>query len=214
MLRTIGLALALTLAALPAATLAEEIDHSQHDMSSAADGAAKAYMDGMVKMNRDMNGPMTGDADVDFATMMIPHHQGAIDMAKVELEFGQDAELKTLSEAIIKAQEGEIAFLKGWLAKNGKAADGQAAQHQHDDPAGKAYMDGMERMNRDMNAEMTGDADVDFATMMIPHHQGAIDMAKVQLEHGKDAELRKLSEAIIAAQEGEIEFLKKWLAKR
>jgi len=214
MLRTIGLALALTMTAVSAAPQAQEMDHSQHDMPAAADGAAKAYMDGMAKMSRDMNAPMTGDADVDFATMMIPHHQGAIDMAKVELEFGKDSELRKLSEAIITAQESEIAFLKGWLETNGKAADGQAAQHQHDDPAGKAYMDGMAKMDRDMNAGMTGDADRDFATMMIPHHRGAIDMAKVQLEHGKDAKLKTLSEAIIAAQEGEIAFLEAWLAKR
>lgn len=214
MLRTIGLALALTMTALPAATQATEMDHSQHDMSSAADGSAKVYMDGMATMNRDMGAAMTGDADIDFATMMIPHHQGAIDMAKVELEYGKNPELRKLSEAIISAQEGEIAFLKGWLAKNARAADGDGAQHQHHDPAGKAYMEGMERMNRDMNADMSGDADVDFATMMIPHHQGAIDMAKVQLEHGKDAELKTLSEAVIAAQEGEIAFLKGWLAKR
>jgi uncharacterized protein (DUF305 family) len=49
--------------------------------------------------------------------MMIPHHQGAIDMAKVQLEHGKDPELHKLSGNIIKAQEGEIAFMKGWLAK-------------------------------------------------------------------------------------------------
>lgn len=212
-MRTTGLALALmTIMLLPAAAQAQDANHAQHDMS-AMDGASGAYMDGMARMNRDMEAPMTGDPDVDFAAMMIPHHQGAIDMAKVQLEHGKDPELRKLSEAIVKAQEGEIAFLKDWLAKNGKAADGDAAHHRHDDPAGKAYMDGMERMHRDMNAAMTGDADRDFATMMIPHHQGAIDMAKVQLEHGKDPELKKLSEAIIKAQEGEIAFLKDWLAK-
>jgi uncharacterized protein (DUF305 family) len=61
---------------------------------------------------------MTGDADIDFAAMMIPHHQGAIDMAKVQLEFGKDPALRKLSKAIVSAQEGEIAFMKDWLAKH------------------------------------------------------------------------------------------------
>ena len=60
----------------------------------------------------------------------------------------------------------------------------------------------------------SGDPDVDFATMMIPHHQGAIDMAKAQLAHGTDPELRRLAEEIIAAQERESAFLRQWLQNR
>jgi uncharacterized protein (DUF305 family) len=206
----------LAMLALPVATRAQD-DHSGHDMSTTetkpgADGAAKAYMDGMAKMSRDMNAAMTGDADIDFATMMIPHHQGAIDMARVQLEYGKDPELRKLSEAIVGAQEGEIAFMKGWLAKHPAPADGSSAHAQHT-PAGMAYMAGMEKMNKDMSAAMTGDPDRDFVTMMIPHHQGAIDMAKVQLEHGRDAELHKLSGDIVKAQETEIAIMKDWLAK-
>ena len=214
MKKTLCIGLALVALALPAAAQAED-DHSQHSMpatESTGDGAAKAYMDGMARMNRDMNAAMTGDADIDFAAMMIPHHQGAIDMAKVQLQYGKDPELRKLSEAIVAAQESEIAFMKSWLVKHSKPTGDSAAHAQHT-PAGIAYMAGMEKMNKDMNAAMTGDADRDFVVMMIPHHQGAIDMAKVQLEHGKDAELHKLSENIIKAQESEIAFMKDWLAK-
>lgn len=81
-------------------------------------------------------------------------------------------------------------------------------QSQAADPDMKA---GMERMNRDMGAvPMTGDADRDFVAMMIPHHQGAIDMAQFELRHGRDPALRRLATEIVAAQKKEIAMMKRW----
>ena len=73
-----------------------------------------------AKMHKGMDITFTGNADVDFVKGMIPHHEGAVDMAKVVLAFGKDAEIKALAEAIIKAQETEIAQMKAWLAKNAR----------------------------------------------------------------------------------------------
>jgi uncharacterized protein (DUF305 family) len=81
-------------------------------------------------------------------------------------------------------------------------------------PHALAMQSAMERMQQGMGTPMSGDPDVDFATMMIPHHRGAIDMARAQLESGKDPELRRLAEKIIADQEREIAELKDWLARQ
>ena len=89
--------------------------------SAEATGAATAdYQVAMGTMMTDMMVPYTGDADVDFVRGMIPHHQGAIDMAKVVLEHGTDPEIRKLAEGVIAAQEAEIAFMTEWLAKRGQ----------------------------------------------------------------------------------------------
>ena len=76
----------------------------------------------------------------------------------------------------------------------------------------QAYMDAMQAMMDDMEGmEMRGEPNADFALMMIPHHQSAIDMAEAYLEHGDDPELTNLANEIIAAQQQEIEFLQNWL---
>jgi Ca2+-binding EF-hand superfamily protein len=78
----------------------------------------------------------------------------------------------------------------------------------------QAYMDAMQTMMDDMEGmEMRGEPNADFALMMIPHHQSAIDMAEAYLEHGDDPELTNLANEIIAAQQEEIEFLQNWLEK-
>jgi uncharacterized protein (DUF305 family) len=70
-----------------------------------------------------------------------------------------------------------------------------------------------DRMHRDMNIRYSGNADRDFAAAMIPHHQGAIEMAQIQLRHGTDPEMRRLAEEIIRAQEAEIAQLRAFLAR-
>jgi uncharacterized protein (DUF305 family) len=86
------------------------------------------------------------------------------------------------------------------------------------DPSGTKFMQDMDtsmkRMDHDMTAApMTGNADHDFAAMMIPHHQGAIDMAKGELLYGKDPVMRRLAEEIIVDQESEIDVMNLWLKK-
>lgn len=89
-----------------------------------------------------------------------------------------------------------------------------SAQQSQTAPATLAYMAINDRMHAAMAIEFTGDADVDFMRAMIPHHQAAVEMAQVVLEHGTDPDVRALAEAIIAAQNDEIAFMELWLAGR
>ncbi|RKE85999.1 hypothetical protein DFO46_2803 [Rhizobium sp. AG855] len=127
MLKTILVAASLTAVLSTSAVFAQDNTmHQGHDMSSMGQGmmddspSSKAFQEANEKMHKDMAVPLTGNADVDFVRGMIPHHQGAIDMAKIVLEHGKDPEIRKLAEGVIKAQEGEIAMMKDWLSKNGQ----------------------------------------------------------------------------------------------
>jgi len=74
--------------------------------------------------------------------------------------------------------------------------------------------DAMTRMMNGMAIKPTGDIDHDFVAMMSPHHQGAIDMAKVQLLHGKDPQMRRLAQEIVTDQQLEIELMRRWLRQQ
>jgi uncharacterized protein (DUF305 family) len=77
----------------------------------AANGFSAKMNEAVARMHAGMNVPYTGDADRDFARMMIPHHQGAIDMALIELRYGKDERLKRLAQEIIVAQGQEISVM-------------------------------------------------------------------------------------------------------
>jgi len=87
--------------------------------TSAESEATRAYREANAAMHEAMNVPYSGNADVDFVRGMIPHHEGAVAMAKIVLAHGKDAEVRKLAEAVIRTQTEEIAWMKEWLKKNG-----------------------------------------------------------------------------------------------
>jgi uncharacterized protein (DUF305 family) len=98
------------------------------------------------------------------------------------------------------------------MADTAAPADNMAGMTMDAAPATAEYVAVMNTMMTDMMIPYTGNADRDFIVGMIPHHQGAVDNAKIVLKYGKDPDVRKFAESVIAAQEAEIKWMNDWLA--
>ncbi len=160
----------------------------------------------MSAMMEKMNGmKMTGDFDIDFAAMMIEHHQGAIDMSEAESKSGSDAQMKAMAEMMIRIQKEEQNTLRDMI-KNNKPVKMNMGQ-------GDALSKAMEEMKTKIGAmQMTGNTDKDFAVMMIPHHESAVRMAKNELSYGMKTGLKQMAKKMITDQTKEINEFKKWLS--
>lgn len=148
--------------------------------------------------------PKTNDPEIDFSKMMIMHHQGAINMSNVEVQAGSNDSLKRTAQKIISEQQAEIQQFNAILA---------SLSVDNSDPAFTTeQMDNMMKGGKTADVQIiTGDVDNDFATLMIGHHQTAIDNASAYLHHGNNAQLKTMANNIIMSQTKEIEELSDWL---
>jgi uncharacterized protein (DUF305 family) len=155
-------------------------------------------MAGMDHSNMNMSAPF----DAMFIDGMIVHHEGAIVMANQALQEAQRPEIKTLAEAIIKAQTAEIEQMKQWRAE--WYPDLKAT-------GGMMMADG-QMMDMGPMSVPAGDQpfDIRFIDAMIPHHEGAIMMAQMAQQRAEKPEIKTLAEEIIRAQTAEIEQMKQW----
>lgn len=151
------------------------------------------------------------DADVAFAQGMIPHHEQAIEMADIAIENAGSEEVAALARQIKDAQDPEIETLQEWLADWGQSEmpsnDMGGMDHDSDATTGGGMSGGGMMSDQDMAdlEAVTGpEFDKMFLEMMIEHHKGAIEMAKLEKADGQNPDAMDLAEEIIAAQEGEI----------
>lgn len=174
---------------------------SSHNMESTASNSP--IMGAMDKMMKDMHQlEMSGNADHDLISMLIAHHQGAVDMAKAELESGTEPKLKEIARKIADKQSKDIDMLNDML----KSTDKSKKDY---DPAAKQTglakdMDENMMKMMEMNHDSAGSVDHEFASMMIKHHRDGMDMGNIILKHAKMPEFKSMAQKMIDEQKKEI----------
>ena len=157
-------------------------------------------------------GPANADYDLRFIDAMIPHHQGAVLMAKEAQQKYKRPEIKQLADNIIKAQNKEIDRMKQWR-KNWYSQAGNEPM-AYDAKKGQTVAMSPEQMQSMMMSQDLGSADETFdrrfINAMIPHHEGALTMAHDALKNTKRPEIKQLAQEIVTSQQKEIDQMKQW----
>lgn len=154
--------------------------------------------------------------DEQFIDMMVPHHQTAIEMAKLAEERAEHPELKLFAGEIMAAQGSEIARMADWR-QAWFGSDSATAKHGESGMAdmemGHSMMSGTMDMKEMVDGLRTADPfDKAFIEAMVPHHESALEMAKQAQERAEHPEIKRLGDEIVAAQTRDISTMKGWLA--
>lgn len=174
------------------------------DATTNANNSQPSSADLMKPMN-DMMGrmqsmQMTGDFDVDFASMMIEHHQGGIDMAQIEVANGKNDQLKAKAQEILNKQKKEQQELRDFVSSY------KPSGMKHGE--GELQKSMTEMKNKMASMTMSNDVDKDFAMMMISHHQDGISMGKMELKNGMSDKLKQMTQKSSNDQQKDISELK------
>ncbi len=162
-----------------------------HGGTSSGDAAA---------MSREMVMPNGEYSDAAFVDAMIPHHEGAVEMAEVGLENAEHEEIRQLSQDIIDSQRAEIEM----LGQIREGLDGPTMEMSEEDMSMMGMMEDPQQLANEDPFDRA------FIDNMIPHHESAIAMAEVALEESDNPEIRRIAEDIVSAQEREIEQMRQW----
>jgi uncharacterized protein (DUF305 family) len=171
------------------------MDHDQMGHGSMGMGSG-----GMAKQMVTKNGEYSDEAFIDA---MVPHHQGAIAMAKVALKNAEHEEIKELSRNILASQQAEIEELKAIKKEEFGTSDVPMEMSSEQMRGMGVMMDPQSLANKEPFDEA-------FIEAMIPHHRSAIDMATVANQDSENPRIKELAENIVSAQKGEIEQMKRW----
>lgn len=183
-----------------------EADQPLNGDDAKGNNAGKALTTAMNNMMRDMqNMAMSGDADHDFAMMMKRHHDGAIEMAAIEMENGRSEELKHLAQKITDDSRTDNMQLTQFM--NNHQAPAKATSSDFSRKA----MDKMNKSASEMqNMNDGGDIDRQFAMMMTRHHEDGVAMSKMYLRSAKAADTKKVANNVIKASTEDLRQLKSW----
>jgi len=162
----------------------------------------------MANANRHASAPNAAAQpyDLQFLDSMIHHHEGAVSMAEMVLRKSERDELTTFARKIIEDQNREIAQMRAWREA---WFPGKPAAINMDLPGMKKSMMTPEH-EKMMEAASGNEFDIHFVDMMVPHHEGAVEMSREMLAKGERAELKTLAEQIIKAQDSEIRQMQVW----
>lgn len=193
----LALAAALVLASCGSSGGGSQGSESGDDMQGMNHGDKAGQANGGMLME---NGKYS---DERFIDAMVPHHQGAVEMARVALENAEHGEIVQLSENIISTQQAEIKELKSIKQEEFGTSEVPMEMSPQQMRGMGVMMDPQELANREP-------FDKAFIDAMIPHHQSAIEMAQVAREKSKNPQIKELAENIMSAQQTEIEQMKQW----
>lgn len=194
-------------------TTAMNVDSSNEEakMDEGMMTPINAMMDKMKSMQ------MTGDFDHDYASLMINHHQGAIDISEMALSKASDAQVKTIAQTMITDHKSEIVELNKFLSSH----DTTSAEHKKNNTAAHTHKEGNHtELSEDMNAmmdkmkgmTMTNNPNKDYVMLMLAHHQNAVKLSEDELSHGHHAELKMMAKKMIADDKKEIAAFVNWLS--